>query len=124
MSFLLIIWLAALFVLGSTLAYAHFFIKKTSGITQIRVPTDFSEFISLELHDILTYLKRVAHTTRPHAKRAVGYTILVSRRGCDMFIERVFGRKEMMKGKTTSFFLKHISEHKEVRGGSKDTHVQ
>lgn len=124
MSILLIIWLTALFVLTSTLAYAHFFIKKASGVTQVHAHTDFSEFISLELHDILIYLKRVIHTARPHAKRAVGYTIFVSRQGCDMFIERVFGRKEMTKGKTTSFYLKHISEHKEVRDGSKNTPVQ
>lgn len=121
---LLIIWLSALFVLSSTLAYAHFFIKKTSGAPQVHVPSDFSEFIALELREILIYVKRVAHAVRPHANRALGYTVAVSRRGGDMFIERVFGRTEITKGKTTSFYLKHISEHKDVRGGSEDTPVQ
>ncbi len=124
MSILFIIWLMALLVLGGTLVYAHFRMKRAHYILEVRVPSDFSEFLSLELHDIILCLRRMMHTARPHAKRATGYAVLVSRRGYDLFIERIFGRKEVTRGKTTSFFLKHISEEKEARGGGDDMPVQ
>lgn len=124
MSTLFIIWLVALFVLSSTLAYAHIRMKRVHTFAQARVPNDFSEFIAQELHDISLHLRRAAHVMRPHGKQAVGYAVLLSRRGYDMFTERVFGRMEVTKGKTTSFFLKHISENKENRDRGEDIPVQ
>lgn len=116
MSTLFIIWLTALLVLFGMLIVAHFRMSRDSS-ANIRVPNDFGEFLSMELHDVESQFRRLVHVFRPHGKQAVSYVVLVSRRGYDVFIERIFGRTEITKGKTTSFFLKHISEHKETRGG-------
>ena len=124
MSILFIIWCIALLTLASTLVYAHVRVGRSGGVPVASVPNDFTEFLSAEWHEVLVFSRNLLHATRPHGERAVGYVVLVSRRGYDLFIERVFGRTEVTKGKTTSFFLKHISEHKEAERGEKDIHVQ
>ncbi len=56
---------------------------------------------------------------RPHGKSIVRGSYRILRRGHDIFIERVYGRIRIDKGRASSFFLKQIAEHQEKGAGHK-----
>lgn len=56
-------------------------------------------------------------SVEPHARRVSAHIVSISKWGHDTFTDRVFGKTALVPGKTASFFLKYIAEHKEeVRG--------
>lgn len=112
MSPFLIIWFLAFCTLIGLLLFARLRINSMSGVASAKIPRDFSEFISWEFHDMLGYALRVLSRARPHGKRILVHALSLSRRGHELFIQHIFGRMEIKKGKAISFFLKHISEYK------------
>ncbi len=70
-------------------------------------------FVHLQVEEFFRHLHSAAKHTEPHARQLRVVIIGVVTRGHDYFIERIFGRIVRERGKASSFFLKHIAEHKE-----------
>lgn len=113
MSLLIAIWLISLVVVLAIiiLAYArarHDEVTVGSGV----LPSKFVEFFGDQFHDFLFHASRALHHVKPHAAQVVVTAISFTKRGHDLFIERIFGRVELKRGSAGSFFLKHIAEEK------------
>ena len=112
MSFLSFIWflsLSAIIVIlfiankissriSSSLSYSNIHLSDVAWREIIQIKKDVMEFL---------------HFAKPHGVRTVKKGVLIGKRAQDMFITRVYGMIEAPKGKASSFFLKHISLHKE-----------
>lgn len=115
MSLLTITWLLSLATLVVTTLYA--FRRARSAPAPRYVPHDLGEFIHEALTHMVGGVSNTLGSAQPHARRVSAYVVSVSKWGHDMFIDRVFGKTALAPGKTASFFLKYIAEHKEeVRG--------
>lgn len=114
MSLLLIIWTLSLVILSAILGFAFASKKKNATNTQNGASSgaSFGEFLGEQCHDMLYHVQKGIHHMKPHARYYSHVAIGYSRRGHDFFVERVFGRVEIKKGISTSFFLKSIAEHK------------
>jgi hypothetical protein len=78
----------------------------------VPLPSKFVEFIGDQFHDMLSHVSQAIHHVKPHAAQVAVTALSFTKRGHDMFVERVFGRIELKRGNAASFFLKHIAEHK------------
>jgi hypothetical protein len=78
----------------------------------VPLPSKFAEFIGDQFHDMLSHVSQALHYAKPHAAQVAVTALSFTKRGHDMFVERVFGRIELKRGNAASFFLKHIAEHK------------
>ena len=117
MNFLTIIWALSAFTLVGVIVFSY---KHRSQTSPKQIPQDFNAFI----HDALSHL--AAHTTsavgtaKPHAHRFLSQVLSVIHSTQTKFTEQVFGKINKERGKTASFFLKYIAEHKETTRGSQD----
>lgn len=77
------------------------------------------EFVRDEIHHLIEFVTHLSERMKPHTSR-VGIIVLnYGKRGHMAFSERLFGRIISERGKTASFFLKYIAEHKEnIRSGT------
>jgi hypothetical protein len=113
MSFLFISWLVSLIAVGGIAGMALSGMRGRS-FSREHEPTDLSGFLSGELHAFFELLRSYAtHAWRPLANWTIDKSAHYVTRGHDMFMERVYGRVEIERGKAASFFLKRIAEHKE-----------
>lgn len=111
MSILFGIWLVSLVTILGIVTYGWILYRR-SFHAQVHTP--------LRLHDIFThevsqmhkdFYKLLAHM-RPHGVRTARAGLVMIKRGQELFIHRVYGRMKIEKGSASSFFLKHITEHK------------
>jgi len=117
MSSLVIAWLSSFVVMATLFAAGKFFqIKRTLE----HVPESFQDLIHEEWERARRYCGRHALRVEPHARKFFGAGTSYVRRRHDLFIERVFGRTGVEKGKMTSFFLKHIAEGKEGKRNKRE----
>ena len=116
MSLLLVIWLLALSLIVGIIFYARI-ARRDARLNTARTPQDWSEFVHDEVLRMYGNVGRMVHVARPHGERAMSAGIVIVRRGHDLFIERVFGRMSVEKGKASSFFLKQITESKRLLKG-------
>ena len=119
MSLLITIWVFALALVIAIMVFASSRARRCevtleSGVT----PTQFTEFFGDQFHDMLVHAVKGFHHVKPHATQMGMSAFAFSKRGHDLFVERVFGRMELKRGNTVSFFLKHIAE--ERRGIERD----
>lgn len=117
MSILVMTWAGSLAIMIGILFYGQLLAKRSASRGG-EVVANWSDLIRKESIAAWRYALLVMHALHPHAKRAVVSLVVIARRSHDMFIERVFGHIEVEKGKTASFFLKRIAEHKEVTRGN------
>jgi len=87
---------------------------QTGGVPHGKIPHGITEFLLDELHDLRVLLEEFFVHTRPHRARVRGHAVVLFGRGKNIFMERVYGRVMKERGKTASFFLKHIAEHQET----------
>ena len=114
MTLLAIIWTFSLLTMVVTLLYAYAKIAGgEAGSVASPASLYFSEFIREELRHLVEHSSRVAITIKPHTSRLGLVVSDYGKRGHKAFSERLFGRILLERGKTVSFFLKYIAEHKE-----------
>jgi hypothetical protein len=116
MSFLSFIWLLSFVVLVATTLYA--FHRARYAPLPRYIPHDLGEFIHEAVTHTVKGVRSVASSARPHAEKVTLHVVSLSKWGHDKFIDRVFGKTVLAPGKTASFFLKYIAEHKEETKGS------
>jgi len=71
------------------------------------------DFIAHEISELNKVFLRLLKSAKPHGIRTARAGFVIVKRGQEIFIRRVYGHMNVEKGRTSSFFLKHISEHKE-----------
>jgi hypothetical protein len=111
MSLLVICWLLSLATLGGVVIYARS--NSALPLSSDEQPEDWRGFVAIELTRMVGYVSHLFHYARPHGERAIFHSTVAIQKGHDLFIEKVFGRVVIEKGKAASFFLKRIAEHKE-----------
>jgi hypothetical protein len=100
-------------VVVAIITFAHLRMRHDElTVGGLSLPSKFSEFFGDQLHDMLSHLSMVLHHAKPHAAEVGMMALAFSKRGHDIFVERVFGRMELKRGSAVSFFLKHIAEEK------------
>lgn len=115
MSPLFALWSLSLMVVVAIIAFAHSRMRHNElTVGGLPLPSKFVEFIGDQFHDMLFYASRAIHHARPHAAQVAVTALSFTKRGHDLFVERVFGRMELKRGNAASFFLKHIAEAKRV----------
>ncbi len=116
MTALLSVWALSIAILFAVTLYAY---HRAQRVPLPRyVPRSLSDFVHEALSHLAIHLHSAAGTAKPHARRFSETLISISRRGHDVFIDRVFGRMSQERGRSASFFLKYIAEHKEREEGS------
>jgi hypothetical protein len=119
MTFITFIWAFSLVVMLLLAGYAYYLSsQKKHHVVAHLVPLDLHTFIHEALVHMFDGVLVVLQHTKPHTDRALLYVKRVSKLGHDKFIDRVFGKTEQHRGKTASFFLKYIAEHKEEHRGT------
>ncbi len=109
MTFTMTIWTLSLVVMMVLIVLGK---KSSQTLDYAEVPQDLSEFVRETLYRSADRFSHVIHKVRPHAARALDVVVTVGKRGHDTFIDRVFGKRSIVKGAASSFFLKNIAEHK------------
>ena len=112
MTNLLFIWIGSLVVLAGVLLFS-LFRARNMNTALFQRPEGFREFIIDALGHLLGHFSHVAISAEPHARKIGLLFFHFGKRGHDVFSERVFGKVVSERGKTASFFLKHIAENKE-----------
>ena len=112
MSFLLAIWLLSLAVILGLFFYARHR-RGTSVLAPANTTENLNDLFVGELRGISDEVMRGIAHIRPHGARVVLHGSVLIKKGHNMLIEKAFGRIAIEKGKTSSFFLKRIAEHKE-----------
>jgi hypothetical protein len=114
MSLLAYLWVFSLLTLVAVTLFAY---RRSRFVAIRHVPHDLGEFIHEALSHIATGVSSTAATLQPHARKVTLHVVTAGKWGHDRFIDRVFGKRAQLPGRTASFFLKYIAEHKEgVRG--------
>ncbi len=113
---LIALWLFALIILVGIVVYG-FHTKGSTNVSSEDAPTNWCNFLAIELTRMAGYISHLLIHARPHGEKAVAHGTIFLKKGHDMFIEKIFGRIEVEKGKAASFFLKRIAEHKETLRG-------
>jgi hypothetical protein len=115
MSPLFAIWSLSLMVVVAIIAFAYSRMRHDEvAVGGVALPSKFVEFFGDQFHDMFAHVSRVLHHVRPHAAQVGMLALSLSKRGHDLFVERVFGRIELKRGSASSFFLKHIAEEKRI----------
>ncbi len=120
---LFLIWLSSLLAMLILSLCALLRLRGASANFVSRIPSRSPElpaFIRLQIEELFRHLHVVAKRSEPHARRLSVVVISLGKRGHDYFIERIFGRIIRERGKASSFFLKHIAEHKEALNKDSD----
>lgn len=110
---LIAFWLLSLVVLVGIVVYAG----RKCGSDAVPIedtPRNLADFIAIELARMTGHLSRGVVRLRPHGEMIIMQSSVVLKKGHDIFIEKIFGRIVIEKGKAASFFLKRIAEHKEA----------
>lgn len=115
------VWLGSLLLALCIFVYARVRGGRTLGYDR---EAYLGSLIAEELSGVGQHAARGALYFRPHGERAVAYGTLWLKRGHDVFIEKVFGRIEIEKGRTPSFFLKRIALHREELRGTKEGTIE
>lgn len=115
MSLLFAMWVLSAGVVLATLGMVFFRVRGGALVSlRMRAPSNLGEFFTDQLHEVLVRFFTAVHHIKPHARQLGMTALLYTKKGHDLFVERVFGRIELPRGGTVSFFLKHIAEHKEM----------
>lgn len=111
MIFLVFLWGLSFLIISGTVCYVSFRrgMEATPAITPAR---GIGEFVRDEIYHFILFITHLTERVKPHTSR-VGLAILhYSKRGHLALSRRLFGRMISERGKTASFFLKYIAEHK------------
>lgn len=114
MFMLTLIWSVALalLVIEGLAAFVH---ARHDGESSLYVHAgSLRGFISGEVYGMVRAVYAALYELLPHGQRAIFVVSVHGRRASDMFVKRVFGRMEMKRGTASSFFLKHLAEHREM----------
>lgn len=109
MSATFLLWIGSLLLILTIVVLAA--VRRTVPVT---TEVSFADLVRDELSWIVDHLRMI---TRGAFNK--GSALLVSgamplRRGNELFIERVFGKMKIERGRASSFFLKRIAEHKDI----------
>ena len=118
MTFLVFLWGLSFLTISGTVCYVSF--RNAPHDASANFPArGLGEFVRDEIHHFVEYVSHLGERLKPHTSR-VGLMVLnYGKRGHVAFSERLFGRIISERGKTASFFLKYIAEHKEnIRSGT------
>ena len=112
MTFLVFLWGLSLLIMSATVCYISFRngSQTMSGVTPLR---GVGEFVRDEIHHFILFMGHFGNRLKPHTSRIGMIVFNYGKRGHVAFSERLFGRIISERGKTASFFLKYIAEHKE-----------
>ena len=120
MTFLVFLWGLSLLIISGTVCYA-LFRNGIQSISAITPPQGVGEFVRDEIRHFAELTGHLGERLKPHATRVTEIAFNYGKRGHVAFSERLFGRIISERGKTASFFLKYIAEHKEnLRSGTPD----
>lgn len=115
MSPLIAIWSLSLTVVLTIIILAYARVRHDEvAVGTGALPSKFVEFFGDQFHDLIAHASRALHHVKPHAAQVAVTALSFSKRGHDLFIERVFGRVERKRGSAGSFFLKHIAEERRM----------
>ena len=118
MNFLTTIWALSAITLFGVIIFAY---RQRSHMTSPKqIPEDFNAFIHEALSHLAVHATSVAGTAKPHAHRVVAQILSLIHSTQTKFTEQVFGKINKERGKTATFFLKYIAEHKETTRGTQD----
>ena len=110
MNVLVSIWSLSLITLLLVIFFALYAFRRGSTVRVFH--HNVESFVTYEFNSFLGAIHKSFHSIRPHAERFGMVAFERGKNGYDIFIERIFGKVEIEKGKAASFFLKHIAEHK------------
>lgn len=118
MTSLIFLWGLSLLLIAGVTGFAAFRKVEVSSSFN-HAPLDLGEFVREEIHHFVLSLIKLAELLRPHTSKLGLVVSHYVKRGHTAFSERLFGRILSERGKTASFFLKYIAEHKEnIRSGT------
>lgn len=109
MSPLLIVWSLSLLTLVAIGAYA------LSRVRHEREGGDLSALIAYTALDSYRIARRGTDSALPHVRRVIVFGVRRGKEGYELMLDRMFGKGEVERGRTASFFLKHIAEEKEAK---------
>lgn len=112
MSLLVIVWcgsLLSLLGIGVLVSFRVFIEKRVFSTSTV----SFRDFVLDEYRFLARRCFLLLRNIAPHGRRAVDSILLREKKARDLFTERIFGHMEITRGKTSSFFLKHLVEHQE-----------
>jgi hypothetical protein len=112
MSILFGIWLASLITIMGIVLYGRT-LHNRSFQTHEHPSIHLHDLIAHEVSELNKVFLSLLETAKPHGVRTARAGLVMIKRGQELIIHRVYGRMKVEKGRTSSFFLKHISEHKE-----------
>lgn len=113
MSILLGIWFASIVVIVGIVLYGRVLYSKKGFHSYTYSSIHLYDLITNEIFELYKVFLWKFENVKPHGVRTVKRGLVMAKRGQEIFIHRVYGRVKVEKGRTSSFFLKHISEHKE-----------
>lgn len=112
MSILLGVWIASLMTIIAIVLYGRVLhVRRTHE--HEHAPVHIHDLIAHEIFKLNKEFSRLVESAKPHGVRTARAGLVMVKRGQELFVRRVYGRIKIEKGSTSSFFLKHISEHKE-----------
>ena len=110
MTLLFILWGTALAVMGLSLG-AGFFLLARGELAGKN--GSLGDFFREEFRSAFAALRRCTLRFLPHGRRAISEVSTQGVEVRDRFMKWIFGKMERERGKTSSFFLKHLAEHQE-----------
>lgn len=118
MIFLVFLWGFSFLIISATVYYASF--RDQIQTMSASIPArGIGEFVRDEISHSTQFMGLLGKRAKPHTSRVGLMVFHYGKRGHVAFSERLFGRVISERGKTASFFLKYIAEHKEnIRSGT------
>ena len=112
MSILLGVWLGSLTTIIAIVFYGRFLYARRAHEHE-HVPVHIHDLLAHEIVNLNKEFSKLIESAKPHGVRTARVGLVIIKRGKELFVRRIYGRMKIEKGSTSSFFLKHISEHKE-----------
>ena len=112
MTFLTFLWSLSFLSIAGVAGFIAFRKGKMSSSPNC-TPLDLGGFVREEIRHLVEHASKMAALLKPHASKLGLVVFRYGKRGHTAFSERLFGRILSERGKTASFFLKYIAEHKE-----------
>lgn len=108
------LWVGSLLAMSGIIAFAVF--RRSTYATS---ETTFVDFVRGEMYHVAVFFRAIVFSALKNGSALIISGAGPLRRGNEMFMERMFGRVKIERGRASSFFLKRIAEHKDVikRGG-------
>ena len=109
MTFTMTIWFASALIM---LVLVFLGKRQASRVMSADVPENLGQFVRETLVSSIDRFSHRAKIIKPHVDRVTSVFLYVGKKSHDKFINNVFGKSNGEPGTASSFFLKHIAEHK------------